>query len=697
MADHEFKLEGEIKSIVPSDDKRWIIGATIRESLGTITEMTVEFVVRNGFAMDKLIGKDLTVLTKTAAGLERRFGGFVVALESVGQRTMDDGTDVHYVATVRPWLWMLTRATDNRIFQDKTVVDIIEEVFSDHGFTDFSKSLTETYETRNYCVQYRETDFDFISRLMEEEGIYYYFDNAPGVGAPAKMVLCDNTGAHSDTPGIEEMEYTGTGGRGIGGKASSITDFTSAERVITGKVTLNDFDMLTPKADLKVVEQTTTSSKHSHKSYENYHYPGKYRKDTGRGKRLAKVVMQSKEVEFQTYRGATTSRAVSTGYKVKVKDEISAQSGSVNLMITEAVHYIRPSISQRLDVGQLDRNRPELQYPDELEAADYVCQFAGIEKSFQFRSLQMTPWPEIAGLHTATVVGKAGEEIWTDEHGRVRVHFHWEREGPKNEKSTCWIRVATPWSGKDWGLVAIPRMGQEVVIQFEEGDPDRPICTGMMWNNETKPAFKYPDDATQLDIRTRSSKGGGAQDYNELMFEDKKGSEFMRVQAQKDHQFLIKNKSVLTIGQDEIDAGAHDDEGSLSEVIRNHVTRTIQEGNHYHTIQEGDEEFKIETGSQTIEIEKDKTQTVKSGNYDTTVSKGNMSVGVDMGKITIEAKQSIELKVGSNSVKIDQMGVTVKGMMVNIEGKTMAEMKSKMTTVKGDAMLTLKGGVTMIN
>ena len=376
-------------------------------------------------------------------------------------------------------------------------------------------------------------------------------------------------------------------------------------------------------------------------------------------------------------------------------------------MIYEAVHYFRPSSSQRLDPGQLERDRPELQYPKEMEQAEYLCRFIGIDSSLQYRSPLTTPWPEIAGLHTATVVGKAGEEIWTDEHGRIRVHFPWDRVGEENETSTCWVRVATPWSGKDYGFVAIPRMGQEVVIQFEEGDPDRPICTGMLWNNDTKPAWAYPDNATQLGIRTKSSKEGGEEDYNELMFEDKMSEEFMRVQAQKDHQFLIKNKSVVTIGQPEIDAGEHDDEGSLSEVIRNHVTRTIQEGNHYHTIQQGDEEFKIETGSQTIEIETDKTQTIQqnysttiaqgdhttevsTGNHETTVSMGDLAVSVDTGKITIEAMQSIELKVGASSIKIEPAQITVKSVMVKLDG-------SAMTEVKGGAMTSVKsGGITMV-
>ncbi|MFD2853837.1 phage baseplate assembly protein V [Seohaeicola zhoushanensis] len=272
-------------------------------------------------------------------------------------------------------------------------------------------------------------------------------------------------------------------------------------------------------------------------------------------------------------------------------------------------------------------------------------------------------------------------------------------------------------------MVAIPRMGQEVVIQFEEGNPDRPICTGMLWNADTKPAWAYPDNAAQFGMRSRSTKGGGADEYNEVMFEDKKGEELMRMQAQKDHQWLIKNKSVTTIGYDELDAGAHDADGCLSEVIKKDVTRTIKEGNHYHTISKGDEEFKIETGSQTIEIKTDKTQTVegkytetitgnmttevkqgnqtntiKMGNQTTAVKMGNIDTKADLGKITMEAMQSIELKVMGSSIKIDPSGVTIKGPMINIEGTGMATLKSPLTQVKGEPLMIVKGGpLTLIN
>lgn len=709
MTERHVTLKGKIEELgqLKRDGKDlwWVTGAIVREGFGTLTDMTVEFVTGAQVELRQLVGQPMAVELEDKRSQKRRsFGGICVSLECLGQVVSEDGLRYHHVAKVRHWLWMLTRTTNNRIFQDMSTVEIIEKVFSDHGFSGFQKQLRESYEPREYCVQYHETDFDFLSRLMQEEGIYYFFDNALGAGAANDLVLCDDaSGSHKVNPAQAALIFTGSGGREAEA-GDKITDWSRSENVISGKVTLNDFDMLVPTSDLKVLEKTGVKTSHSHAEYELYGYPGKFRKDSARGQRHARVRMQAEEVAFQTRRGATNARSLSTGYLFELKE---ADKESGKYLVTEAVHYIRPTDSLRIDPGRLDRDREDLKYPKELEKkTDYVCYFGAIPEKQQFRSKSTVPWPAIAGLHTAIVTGKDGEEIWTDEYGRIKVRFHWDREGGQDENSSCWVRVATPWSGKEWGMIAVPRIGQEVVIQFEEGDPDRPICTGMLWNNDTKPPYALPEHATQLGLRSNSSKGGGG--YNELMFEDKKGAELMRVQAQKDHQCLIKNKSVVTIGQNEVDAGDHDEEGSLSEVIRNHVTRTIQEGNHYHTIKQGDEELKIETGSQKIEIETDKTQTIQKnytttvaqgdqrtevdmGDQDTEVKMGNITVRANMGKIEMEAMQSIELKVGASSIKIEPAKITVNSVMVEVQGNAKTEIKS------GGLTQVTSGGITMIS
>ncbi|MAY87797.1 MAG: type VI secretion system tip protein VgrG [Pseudooceanicola sp.] len=683
--------------------------AIVREKFNMLTETTIEFKSGNkSLDLDKLLGRPMSVRMEKADQSERRFSGICVSVENLG---LKDG-ESQYVAHLRPWLWMLTRASDNRIFQEMDAVAIIEQVFADHGFTDFDKRLSETRKVRDYCVQYRETDYDFVCRLMEEEGIYFFFTTEGVAGDKEKMILCDGRGAHRAVPGEKVIEYYGRGAAGSR-RPDSIGEWSGARRVTFGKMTLNDFDPLAPSADLKTM-QTIKTGTHSHNQYERYHYQGHYRKDTDLGNTRGRVRMEAEAVRYETKRGAGSVRNLAVGAFFSM-DKHPDHKKSEEFILSEATHYIQETGNFDDTKRRRDLEEGEMQFPEDMAGDMYAITFACFPKATQFRAPLITPWPEIAGLQTAIVVGKSGEEIWTDEHGRIKVQFHWDRDGKKNENSSCWVRVATPWSGKGWGMVAIPRMGQEVVIQFEEGNPDRPICTGMLWNEETKPAFNYPDDATQLGIRTRSSKSGSDQTYNELMFDDKKDAELMRVQAQKDHQELIKNKSVRTIGFDEIDAGAHDADGCLSEVIKQDVTRTITDGNHYHTIKKGDEEFKIETGSQTIEIETDKTQTIKQ-NYSTTISQGNhttevkqgnqtdtvklgnISVKASAGKITMEAAQKIELKVGGSKIEITPASITIKSVMVKIDASAMAEVKSgAMTQIKGSAMVIVKGGMTMIN
>jgi type VI secretion system secreted protein VgrG len=312
------------------------------------------------------------------------------------------------------------------------------------------------------------------------------------------------------------------------------------------------------------------------------------------------------------------------------------------------------------------------------------------------------------------VVGPAGEEIHTDKYGRVRVQFHWDREGKKDDKSSVWVRTMMPWTGKNWGMIAIPRIGQEVVVQFEEGNPDRPMVVGMLYNADTMPPYALPDNMTQSGIKTNSTKGGGG--FNELMMEDKKGSELVRFQAEKDYTQIVKNNARITVGVEKKDAG------NMDLTVHANLTETVKTGHH---------SFTVASGQQTIKIKKDKTETIeggstltvtddvkstvkmgnvsetvemgnvtqdiKMGNQTTTVDLGNVKVDVKLGKIEMEAMQSIKLTVGGNSVEITQAGVTVKGIMVKIEATAMLEAKAPMTQIKGDALLTLKGGITLIN
>ena len=306
------------------------------------------------------------------------------------------------------------------------------------------------------------------------------------------------------------------------------------------------------------------------------------------------------------------------------------------------------------------------------ESYKYENFFQAIPKKVPFRPLRVTPTPKVYGLQPALVVGKAGEEIWTDKYGRVKVQFFWDRIGKKNENSSCWVRVSQIWAGKNWGWVTIPRMGQEVLVDFLEGDPDQPIIVGRVYNADQTTPYTLPANQTQSGIKSRSSKQGGTEDFNEIRFEDKKGSEMVTVHAQKDMETTVENDDTQTIQRNrtiKVD-------GTHTETIKGNTTIEITEGNLSTTLKKGNETRTLDMGNQDI--------TLKMGNQTTKLNMGNQTTTISLGKSEHTAMQSIELKVGASSIKVDQMGVTIKGMMIKIEGTLMTE-------IKGSVMVKIQG------
>ncbi len=682
--------------------------AIVTEKLGELTEIQVEFLSADkSVSLNDFLGKIMTIHVAAENNAVRKFTGTIVRVERLALR---DGY-VQLLAELRPWMWLLTHTKNSRIYQEQTAVEIIEDILKNRNkFTDYKKILTETYQKRTYCVQYRESDFDFISRLMQEEGIYYYFDYSDADRRKEKLVLCDGPSAHTPIEGEAKVEYR-AGDDYEQRLGDFVTEWAMSETIVPGVVSLVDYDFEKPKAALGVRAKTSTKANHSFKDQlELYDTPGHYL-ETGHGDTRAKVGLTAQDALFDRRRGRASVRSLETGSKFTLKDHPD-KSQNAEYLITGATYYLQTTEGYGFERNSKDLDTGALEFPDDSNEM-FMVEFDAQPAKTEFKSLKTVAWPEISGLHTAIVTGKSGEEIWTDKYGRIKVQFHWDREGKKDEKTTCWVRVVTPWSGKNWGMVSIPRIGQEVVIQFEEGDPDRPICTGMLYNAETMPPYALPANQTQSGIKTRSTKKGSADTFNELMFEDKKDAELVRFQAQKDHEKLVKNKSTITIGYDKLDKGGNGGDGCLSQVVKKNVDETIKEGDHT---------FKIETGSQTISIKTDQTETVEgkstrtvtgndtetiktgnmttnvnSGNKTTTVKMGNIQVDAKAGKITMTAMQSIELKVGGSSIKLDPASVTIKSTMIKVQANAKLDAKSPMTTVNGDAMLTLKGGLTMIN
>ena len=576
---------------------------------------------RETIAPADILGKNLSFSVKREDG-ERQFFNGVVKSFSAGP-PWGRGYRV-YNAEVVPWLWFLTLSADCRIFQEKSVPDIVEEVFSDLGFTDFDTSgIKNEHPKREYCVQYRETDFDFVSRLLEEEGIFYFFRRDQGVHT---MVMGDQPSAYIKCRD-EKVEYH-----------PNVVDrhhihrWLKSHSYLTGKWTQRDFNFKTPSATL----ETTTSSivdVPGIKTYEVFDYPGLY-DVKGKGESLTQYRIEEEETPHEMAEGGSGARGFLPGGTFTLsKHAIAAEEGK-SYVITSIAH----------------RGHDYSHVSGEGEPAAYGNDFQCIPDDVPFRPPRTTPKPVVRGPQTAFVVGPAGEEIYCDEFGRIKVQFHWDRQGKKDEKSSCWMRVGHPWAGKNWGAVFIPRIGMEVIVDFLEGDPDRPIVVAGVYNKEQMPPYALPANKTQSGIKTRSSMKGSEANFNELRFEDKKGTEEVYFHAEKDFNRIVENDDTHDIGHD-----------------------------------------------QTITVENDRTRVVTSGNESVTVSKGDRTIDISAGSNFMEAAQKIVLKVGANTITLDQAGITIKGLMIKIEGSTLIDAKAPMTTVEGSGMLTLKGGIIMIN
>jgi type VI secretion system secreted protein VgrG len=648
-----------------TDAKRWL---QLKSPLGKDTIILVGFSGEeaiNGFFSFRLdvispkediqptdlLGKEVSFSVASGDNW-RHFHGFVSRMSSGGAIDhWGDGTLYFvYHLEIVPEYWFLTHRVDCRIFQQKTTKAIIEEVLS----TSSAKAATKipTGRTWEYCVQYLESDWAFIERLIQEEGWIWFLRHKDGSN---ELHIGENGGLYY---GIDmanvEMDAEGTAN-------NVINAFDQEYRFLPTKWANEDYDFKAPKKDLLT---STNSVKKTGKSgqYEVFDYPGNYidKGDSdGKGDRIAKRRIEALEANFKLAEGHGAVRYFEAGGYFTLKGH-RFKSENDKQWVVARVRHAASGAGHAAGAGG---------------SYTYGNSFVVAPKDTVLRPARTTPRPIIAGPQTALVVGPSGEEIDVDKYGRIHVQFHWDRLGEKNEKSSCWIRCAQSWAGPQWGAVFTPRMGMEVVVEFLDGDPDRPLITGCVYNGENMPPWELPANKTQSGIETRSSKGGGKGDTNIFRFEDKAAAEIIYMHAQKDHVVEVEHDENITIDNDQTRHIKHDQtlkvDNDQTETIKNNRTTTITTGN---------DKFDINTGNRTTKI-----------------AMGNDKLNLDLGKQEVEAMQSIELKVGSSSVKLDQTGVTIKGMMITIEGMATADVKSPMTTVKGDGMLTLKGGLTMIN
>ena len=673
--------------------------ALVEEGLSTLTRTTIEFLSKDkALDLKDVVGYAMNVSVTTADEAQRKFLGTVISAEFLG---LYQGYG-HFTAEVRPWPWFLTLRHDNRIFQEMSVVDILKKVFADAQFTDYEIKASGSYAKRTYCVQYRESDFAFISRLMEEEGLYYFFTHD---GSREKMVIADGIGAHRPAPGGPSFDFSYRE-ESFRRQSDHIFEWTAAEAVTPGKVSVTDWNFETPSTDLMKIKSIPKGS-HSKTGMEIYDYPGNYRlPDTGEG--FGRVAIEAQAVQHQRWTGVGNVRTLGAGQVFQLKGHPRTSDNS-EFLLTRATHYIQVENEfEESDTGSVSSRA--MRFEDSQDA--YRIVFDGIPKAVQFRAPKVTPWPSISGLHTAIVVGPAGEEIHTDKYGRIKVKFHWDRIGKKDEKASCWVRTVMPWTGKNWGMIAIPRIGQEVVIQFEEGNPDRPVCTGMLYNAETMPPYALPENMTQSGVKTRSTKKGGDANFNELVFEDKLGEEFIRFHAEKNYFQTVENDAVIEIGLEK------KKQGDLTQTIHRHKTETLKTGDMTFKVEQGNETRFIKVdkteeigrhnkqtidGNSDIEIKQNLTEKVTgnhkaevTGSHDVKVtgSQTNKVTGTiieeSIGGITIKSPAKITLEVGGSKIEMTPAGVTIKGLLITAEASTM-------TQVKGSAMVVVQGGIVKIN
>jgi len=481
---------------------------------------------------EDIIGKNVTVSIILADGDKRFFNGIISSF-SQGRGGGEAGGDPHfshYTATMVPWLWLLTRTADSRIFQKLSVPDIVEKIFTEKEFLDYKLLLNDSYDKRDYCVQYRETDFNFISRLLEEEGICYFFEHEE---KKHTLILADASDKFKPCPKQESARYQISAGGWL--EEDVITILDKMQEIRPAKYTINDFNFEIPGTDMMV--DVSTKQMLGPGEREIYDYPGLYTKKA-QGERLTTIRMEEEETKITTITGSSDCRAFTSGYRFTLSDYYREDMDNKDYVLTHIEHEVREiSDYYGASIESMGSESP------------YINRVKCIPFDVPYRPSRDTAKPVVRGTQTAIVVGPAGEEIYPDEHGRVKVQFHWDREGTNDENSSCWIRVSQVWAGAGWGAMHIPRIGQEVIVDFLEGDPDRPIITGRVYHGTNTPPYSLPDEKTKSTIKSDSSLGGGGS--NEIRFEDKKGEEEVFLHGQKDWTIAIENDKNQTVGHDE--------------------------------------------------------------------------------------------------------------------------------------------------
>ena len=613
--------QARIKTALP-DDHLLFHAMRMTEGLSTLYEMQLELFSEDpNLDFSGVLGHNTTVGLDRTIGGERYFNGYITSFGFGGMR----GRKYLYRATAAPWLWFLTQTRNSRIFNNESPIDIISTIFGDHGFSAFKFDVKRSVDTYEYCVQYDESDFAFVSRLLEKEGLYYFFRHENG---SHEMVIVDQIGAQPSEPGYESIDFV-LHENDPTLQREGIRQWRQNQHVRSTKYVMQDFDFKQPRADLTA--QHSVARDHDASNLEIYHYPGEYT-DTGVGGEYARLRAEERQAGFEVVQGETNARGIRAGYVFDLaKHPLAHMNGG--FMTISAHHEVR--------IDEYDTRETEVGD----EGPTYSCVFTAMPVEGVYRAPMRTPKPRITGPQTAIVVNDTkGEEIEPDEFGRVKVSFHWEREG----KSSCWIRVSQAWAGAGWGAMSIPRDGQEVIVEHIEGDPNRPIITGRVYNAKSEYPYDPPAKPTVTTFKTNSSKGGGG--FNELRFDDKKGEENIFVHAEKTMDVRTKSSKRQTIGYEH------------HEIVAESEYRKV-----------GKDVNELVEGNVRLEAAEIISTVSSMGAIYTKASGGDIAVDAAMNyhakagmNAVIEAGAGLTIKCGASFITLNTSGVYIKGPMVHI-------------------------------
>ena len=664
----------------------------------------------------KIIGKPCYVTLSGYTGEERNFHGICSEVRFLGWQ----GKYMKYQLVLRPWTWLLTRETQCEIFHEKSVVDIIKQVFNDRGFSDFRFKTSKSYEPIPYCVQYQETTYAFISRLMEKYGLFSFFESTD---SKHELIILDDQNSATAIDAYDPIKFYPT--TAAGSREPRMQAWQAEDRLRTAQVDVDDYNYEKPSTSLEKVGAAKDSPKHGYSKQTQYKFPsGHY--EPSKGQLLADIFVDVERADAQRKYSSGFAPLLHAGGTFTL-DEHPVDEENVKHMAVSARHSVTQSYF----------NAGEPEYENE-----YFGSYESVDHSKAFKSPLETPSPRIFGAQTARVIrsknAPSDEEIDVDDQGRILVLFHWNSHSSNADQCSCRVRVAQLWAGNGWGSVWIPRVGMEVVVEFIEGDPDRPLVTGTVYNGANKPPINFPADKTQSTIKSQSSKGGtSADNFNELRFEDKKDDEEIYIHAERDRYMEIEHDDDIIIGNDQTEkiGGSRTFEltgGDETVTIKGkpgtkdkygnditkggHRTTTLDLGDETMTVKEGKRTTKIKmddkrtiTDGDDLEIvEKGKQQTdikkgnqitnIDTGNQTTTIKLGNQTTSIKAGKGTVTAMQKYEIKVGGSSITMTPMKIELKSPTIKANASMMFEAKGGISAkVQGGAMCTIKGGMVMIN